>query len=112
MKALRWAARGISAVLLLFLGLSFAGSLGREPLQPGDTEKLVLWATMMAAMIIAWRWELVGGALVIGNVLVQVARAGGAPLKDLWRSPFLIVGLLFFAAGIASAAANRRRLSP
>lgn len=67
MKVLRWSARVISAILLLFLGLSFAGSLGREPLQPGDAAKLIVLGVMMAGMILAWRWELLGGSLVIGS---------------------------------------------
>lgn len=108
MKTVRWTARVISLVLLVFLGLSFAGSLGHETLQPGDAERLAALAVMMAGMVISWRWERLGGGLVIGAFLVQIVLTPRViSLGAMWLFP--LVGLLFLASGVASAAAARPR---
>lgn len=110
MKAIRWGARAISVILLVFLGLSFAGSPGSETLTPGDTGKLVVWAGMMAGMLLAWRWERLGGALVIAGFAGQLALTPAvASMGAMWLFP--LVGGLFFASGAASAGTARSRMS-
>lgn len=106
MKAMRWAARGISVILLVFLGLSFAGSLSSETLRSGDAGKLVLWVVMMAGMLLGWRRERLGGAVVVAGFLGQLALTpAAATMGAMWLFP--MVGGLFFASGSASAGKAR-----
>ena len=99
MKIIRWTARGLSIIALLFHILSFAGDLGSAHLQPGDTENLLVWGIIMAGMIAAWKWERLGGVVIIIAFLVQVnTNPWIISMWTMWVSPF--IGTLFFLSGV------------
>lgn len=61
-----------------------------------------LWmpALILLALGVAWRWPLAGGILLIGLVVLFVARFGwqGWQLAALLEAPPLVAGLLLVAA--------------
>ena len=96
---MRWTARGLGIVALLFHTLSFAGDLGSSQHQQGDTGKLLVWGIMMAAMIAAWKWERLGGAVIIVIFLVQaVMNSGIVSMWAMWAAP--VIGILFLLSGV------------
>jgi len=117
----RWAARALTAfhlalVLVMVVGLGAKG--GFHPLKVRGVEPIQLmcfWAACVG-MAAAWRWEVIGGALSLGGVIlfiaVEVAVRGNLP-----RGPFLhlmlLPGVLFLLSGFISrrAGAARRRFS-
>ena len=101
-KAARWAARGLSALILLFWGFFLlSGLFGGEseasrPLNARDYVGLVTMGLWLIGLVIAWKWELLGG----GMVLVAFVIAGVAN-TNVFSLPFLIVptaAVLFLAS--------------
>jgi len=72
----RWVARVLSAVIVVFkgmlLGSGVVGSLlgAQGPSQPGPTSMadyvyLILMVIGLGGLVLAWKWELVGAAIVL-----------------------------------------------
>lgn len=101
-KTARWAARGLSALVLLFWGFflvaSFFGgeSEASRPLSARDYVGLVTMGLWLIGLVIAWKWELLGGVVV----LVAYVSAGVAN-TSVFSLPFLIIptaAVLFLAS--------------
>jgi hypothetical protein len=107
----RWGARLLTALLLGIVLAIFIGEGGFNPLKLKGVEpiQMFLFWTSCIGMVVAWRWQLVGGALSLGGMMlffaVEVAVTGGLP-----RLPFLYLmllpGMLFLVDAYL-----RRRLS-
>jgi xanthine/uracil/vitamin C permease (AzgA family) len=117
---LHWMARGLSittsGLFLLILGLAIANE--DKPRGPAVPVLVLLGLTLMAS-VAAWRWERVGGLVVIllaGALAVAAYSASQAFALGsttflpalLYGGPFLAVGILFWLSGRIAASDSRR----
>jgi hypothetical protein len=110
---LRWAARGLAAVLVGIVVVIFIGQ-GFNPLRltPSEAVQMMFfWATCIG-MMIAWRWELLGGGLATVSMtlfyLNELMLTGRFPHGFMFRL-MLLPGLLFLASGISRRCITVRR---
>lgn len=101
----RWTARGLGLsllflVLLFFIGEGVIGGEMPNLLTMSLTEDFLLLALIVSLLgiLVAWRWEGIGGLLIVGSVLLFVSI--NALASGYWRigvlDPlFLLVGILF-----------------
>ena len=72
----RWGARILSALILLFWGLFIVASIvGNEahssrPLATNDYISLVTMAISLVGLGVAWKWEFIGAAMTLVAVLI------------------------------------------
>jgi hypothetical protein len=109
----RWTARGVGTALLalvlaFFIGESLAGESAPNPLTLSLTENFLLLAMLvtLVGIVVAWRWEIFGGVLIVGSALLFAAI--NAIVSGYWRfgvfEPlFIAVGLLFLWIGWRTA---------
>ncbi len=94
MIVVRWTARVLSVIIVLFHLMSFLGDLPMSSLSSEDTIKLLLWGLIMIGLIIAWKWERPGALMILIVSLVQVMLS---PLLlraiAFWIAPF--TGMLY-----------------
>ena len=68
-RPVRLAARGLSAVILLFWGFFLTahlfgdGETGTGSLTASDYIQLILMGAWLLGLLLAWKWELLGGAM-------------------------------------------------
>ena len=91
-KAIRWIARVLSALIILFWGFMIVahvvgGSNSQgSPLTINDNLKLILMVIYLIGLVIAWKWEVAGATVVL------VAFAGNAILGiDIFSFPLILV---------------------
>jgi len=72
-RIIRWVARIWSALIFLFVLLRIftPDPYATEPVTPTDLLMLSLWGVAVLGLLIAWKWELVGGILTIGILVVR-----------------------------------------
>ena len=93
-KVLRWTARTLTIFVIAFHLLSFLGDRYSSSLTTLDIVKLVLWGIILAGMIVAWKWERIGGFMIIGGTVVQtVINPQILLMWAMWIAP--IIGVLF-----------------
>jgi hypothetical protein len=118
-KSLRWTARiwGLLAALtvLLVVLVSDKGSLS-QPAPWIEWALLALYGVAALALLLAWRWEAVGGWLAVLCMLVEIF--GFRLVKGTWYPTLagLIVPLAIFALPgilfvLVSALSRRQRLA-
>jgi len=92
----RWTARLVSVALLALLVAFAVGEGLPNPLgQPIVVNLLsVAMLTMMVGLIIAWKWEGVGGLLILGGFGFFAAVNHGIRLNVVF-GPMVVTGLLF-----------------
>ena len=101
---LRWTARGLSLALVGLVLLIFIGEGGVDffALRPIEAVLMVLMLGTLAAMLVAWRWERLGGlisaASMIAFLVVELA-ASGNPARGMVPYLMVLPGLLFAACG-------------
>ncbi len=101
-RLLYWTPRILGILFAAFLSL-FALDVFNEGYGPGETVialvmHLVPTFVVVAALVIAWRWEWVGAVLFFGLAIFYVAMAWGQfpPVTYLTISgPLFLTGLLF-----------------
>ena len=113
--AVRWTARGLSivtgGVFLLIIGLALTNE--DRPRGPAIPVLVMLGLTLVASFA-AWRWERIGGLVVIllaGGLTVaaySASRAFGLGTPSflpalLYGGPFLVLGILFWVSAQAAA---------
>jgi hypothetical protein len=54
--------------------------------------------TMIVGQVVAWKWEGVGGLLVLGAFVLFAVVNHGVPLNVVF-GPWLLTGLLYLACG-------------
>jgi len=96
---IRWIARVWSLVLLaiVLLMLLTPDPNATEPMLAEDWFLLGLWALAFLWLLVAWRWELVGGILAIATMFVR--ELAWVLIKGDW-----FVGFLFLWAAFVSPA--------
>jgi len=109
MKVIRWTARILSVLILAFHVLSFLGEGLPSNLPTHDVVNLILWGVVMLGLIIAWKWEGIGGLVII---LVSVVQNHFEPMLlsmwAFWIAPF--TGVLFLIYWVESK--SRRKAEP
>ncbi len=111
--AARWSARVLSAGLVGLVGVIFVGEGGVNPLGLRPIEALLLFLLFACciAMVAAWRWEWMGGAL-------SLAAAAAFIGIEFAVSGHLVGGIVFYllllpgALFLASAWRRSRQLGP
>ncbi len=96
----RWTAR-INGALILALILALAIGEGvPNPLHGSIRENLLTVAmlTMIVGQIVAWKWERIGGLLVLGAFVLFAVVNHRVPLNIVFV-PWLLTGLLYLACG-------------
>jgi hypothetical protein len=101
---LRWTARLLAAVLVIFVLVMFVGEGGVNPLKLRQVEavQMTLFLAACMGLVVAWRWPLVGGAISTGGMLlffaVEAVVTGSFP-KGIVFPLMLLAGILFLASG-------------
>ncbi len=105
----RWTGRVTGSLLFLMVAAIMIGEGGPPNpfrLSVGEALQMGMFATMTVGLLVGWRWERVGAALVLGGLAafcaVEVASDGGLPGGAF--PLFAIPGLLY----AVSAALGRR----
>jgi hypothetical protein len=98
-KTTRWTARVLSIIAIIFHALSFLGDRWSGPLPTGDVVRLGLWGLVLLGMMLAWKWERLGGLVIMGAFVVQVSlNPGIVVMWAMWIGP--ITGSLFLASSL------------
>lgn len=120
--ALRWAGRGLGLVTFAFVAWFLVAHLvageGPNPfrMSPVELALFVTLFTAVAGMLVGWRWELTGGAMVVAGMLLFIAieRAAGGTWPHgwvIWSLP--LPGVLYLLAqGFEAFSASRRKVTP
>ena len=104
-SGLRWTARLFAAALLGLVAVIFLGEGGFNPLKLTAVEaiQMTLFLTTCSGLVVAWRWQVIGGALSLGGMIlflaVEFAVRGGLP-RGLLLHLMLLPGILFLVDGI------------
>jgi hypothetical protein len=124
LRLVRWITRIVSLLASLLFLYTFAALAGRQVLPDAGVPLAVIFALTALSLLIAWRWEVLGGRLTMVFAIL-LGTAGGyatfsygmtisgiglkTPLLATalafveWTIPFLIFGWLFAKVGRQSA---------
>ena len=114
--AMRWLAR-LLAVASLGLFVLFAVECGPTALaslswsSPQGMPLLVALLVALAGVVIAWRWELVGGALAVGGAVAIMALVCAGSGFELFRCALLFTAPLLLAGALYMGCCWRKRPS-
>ena len=96
---LRWAARLSALVIAGGYALLMVGEMSSSPSGPPSTliewAGILLLATAVIAMLIAWRWELLGGAISLAMLGVVALFIRGSATFHRSISVMAIPGVLY-----------------
>jgi hypothetical protein len=97
-SALRWSPRIIGVLLLLVIAQIAIGEGVPNPLHGSLPENLLTlaFAAMIVGQIAAWKWEGVGGLLILGSYILFAVVNHGIPMNIVF-APWLLTGLLYVA---------------
>ncbi len=110
---LRWAARALSVLALLFLAALLVGEgAGLARLTGRELSLFLLFPVgVTVGIALGWRWELLGGAVtacnLVGFYLLSHAYSGAFP-RGPWFLAVASPGLLFLLAGLLTQSAQAR----
>ena len=92
----RWAARAVGAPLFVLLVLLMLGDGVPNLLEASSRERLfvALAVMMLFGTILAWKWEGVGGLLILGGLAVFVS-ADEVYLLEIVLVPWVVTGVLY-----------------
>jgi hypothetical protein len=95
---LRWIARILGTLLLITIAAFAIGEGVPNPLHGSTAENLLTTAflTMIVGQIAAWKWEGIGGLLIMGGFGLFAIVNHGVPLNVVF-GPWLVTGLLYLA---------------
>lgn len=104
-KYIRWTARTLAVIfgggfITLIIAMTIGAYLEgkNEPMQPNDMIQLSLGVAGCMSMLLAWKWELIGGTI---SVLCYVALGFINPNTfPLIQSLFMPAGILFILVSI------------
>lgn len=116
-KVIRWIARILSVppiilYLVFLIGHLLGGEEATAPITPGEMFGLValiaLSSLMVVGLIIAWKWEGIGGigivvcAIMLFTILLIVIDRNGLRVAALINVPFFVPGLIFLISWLVS----------
>jgi NADH:ubiquinone oxidoreductase subunit 2 (subunit N) len=88
-----------TAILALIVAFAVGEGLPNPLNQPLDVILLsVAMLTMVVGLVMAWRWERIGGLLVLGGLAFFAIVNHGVQLNVVF-GPMLVVGLLYSGCG-------------
>jgi hypothetical protein len=92
-KIIRWIARiwSILVFVVALLEIFTPDPNATEPVPAEDWFLLSLWGVAILGLLVAWRWELVGGIITIATMFIR--ELAWFILKGHWLVNFLIVWL-------------------
>lgn len=92
-KIIRWIARiwSILVFVVALLEIFTPDPNATEPVPVADWFLLSLWGVAILGLLVAWRWELVGGIITIVTMFIR--ELAWVILKGHWLVNFLIVWL-------------------
>jgi hypothetical protein len=92
----RWTARVIGTLLLLLIAQFAIGEGVPNPLHGSVAENLLTVAmlTMIVGQILAWKWEGIGGLLILAAFALFAVVNHGVPMNIVF-APWLLTGLLY-----------------
>ena len=94
-KIIRWVARSLSVIIILFHALSFLGDNSMGNLTSSDILKLGLWGMLLVGLFIAWKWELSGSIIIFAVTIIQLIISPALLTSwAMWIAPF--TGFLFY----------------
>ena len=96
LTALRWLARVVGTLLLLVIAQIAVGEGVPNPFHGSLAENLLTLAfvAMIVGQIVAWKWEGIGGGLIVGSYVLFVVVNHGIPFNIVF-GPWLLTGLLY-----------------
>jgi hypothetical protein len=106
----RWTDKVLSAllvglVLVMFVGLSIDAGFRPPRLTGVETVLMIFFWTSCIGMVVAWRWQVIGGALSLGGMIlfftVELAANGRFP-RGFALYLMLLPGALFLLSGFLS----------
>jgi hypothetical protein len=102
LSVVRWTARILgTAILLLIVAIAVGEGLPNPFAQPVEVQLLfAAMLTIMVGLILAWKWELLGGLLILGGFAFFAIVNHGIKL-NLAFGPMLAVGLVYLGCGSA-----------
>jgi hypothetical protein len=100
LTVLRWAARVVGTLILLLIAAFAIGEGFPSPFHGPLAERLLFAAltTMIVGLIVAWKWEGIGGSLILGGLAFFAVVNHGVPLNSVF-APMLFAGLLNLGCG-------------
>jgi len=92
-KIIRWIARiwSILVFVVALLEIFTPDPYATEPVPVADWFLLSLWGVAILGLLVAWRWELVGGIITIATMFIR--ELAWVILKGHWLVNFLIIWL-------------------
>ena len=106
----RWTARVLSAllvvlVLVMFIGVTLDGGFHPLKLKGVEPIQMIFFWMACVGMVVAWRWQVIGGALSLGGMIlfftVELAANGRFP-RGFALYLMLLPGALFLLSGFLS----------
>jgi hypothetical protein len=90
-RIIRWIARiwSMLVFVVVLLIIVTPDPYATEPVPPEDWFLLGLYGVVVLGLLIAWRWELVGGSITIATMFIR--EIAWVILKGGWLVNFLIV---------------------
>jgi hypothetical protein len=97
LTTVRWAPRVIGILLLLVIAQIAIGEGVPNPLHGSVAENLLTTAFLgrIVGQIAAWKWEGVGGGLIVVGFALFCIVNHGVPLINIVLGPWLLTGLLY-----------------
>ncbi len=105
----RWTARLLgTAILVLIVAFAIGEGLPNPLAQPLAVNLLfAAMLTMMVGLVLAWKWEGIGGLLILGGLAFFAIVNHGVPLNIIFV-PWLLTGLLYLGCGWMKAMKSNR----
>ena len=99
-QIVRWAARITSIPALILALLSLLPALASFSISARDDKIIALGLCgVCIGITVAWRWAAVGGALVMGGVVLMLAQGDSLLYPDPFSVAFALQGILFLISG-------------
>jgi hypothetical protein len=102
-SVVKWTARVLSLPLILFISISLGGAVLSGDY--GGKGEMIIFLSALFILLVAWRWELVGGGLLLMGISIMacITPKGDEP----WAAYILwMLGFLFLTSGSLKIAVN------